>query len=80
MLSHEYGQKTADGILMNVKLTHQDIADMTGLTRESVTRTMDKLQKEDEVTILDNKLIRLNAGFLRQFRSGQGAGGSARMR
>jgi CRP-like cAMP-binding protein len=67
MLSHEYGQKTADGILMNVKLTHQDIADMTGLTRESVTRTMDKLQKENEVTILGNKLIRLNAGFLRQY-------------
>ena len=67
MLSHEYGQKTADGILMNVKLTHQDIADMTGLTRESVTRTMDKLQKDNEITILNNKLIRLNAGFLRQY-------------
>ena len=67
MLSHEYGQKTQEGISMNVKLTHQDIADMTGLTRESVTRAMDKLQKDNEISILGNKLIRLNAEFLRQY-------------
>ncbi|MFZ5907869.1 MAG: Crp/Fnr family transcriptional regulator [Nitrospirota bacterium] len=67
MLSHEYGKKTPEGILMELKLTHQDIADMTGLTRESVTRSMDKLQKENEISVLNNKLIRLNTGFLRQY-------------
>ena len=30
MLSDEYGQKTPEGIVLNIKLTHQDISDMTG--------------------------------------------------
>ncbi|MEW6584698.1 MAG: Crp/Fnr family transcriptional regulator [Nitrospirota bacterium] len=70
MLSHEYGEKTPDGLVVNIKLTHQDIADMTGLTRETVTRVMDRLQKDDELSVLDNKLIRLSKKFLQQYPPG----------
>jgi len=42
MLSDEYGKKSSDGITLNIKLTHQDIAEMTGMTRETVTRILDK--------------------------------------
>ncbi len=65
MLSDEYGEKTPEGITLNIKLTHQDISDMTGLTRETVTRVLDKLQKSNEIQILDNKSIRINPDFLR---------------
>ncbi len=65
MLCDEYGKKTPDGIVLNIKLTHQDISDMTGLTRETVTRVLDKLQKSKEISILDNKSIRLSPDFLR---------------
>lgn len=66
MLSKDHGQKTAEGITINVKLTHQDIADMTGLTRETVTRILDKWQKNGDISILKNRFIQLRSDFLRR--------------
>jgi CRP/FNR family transcriptional regulator len=66
MLSYDNGKKTPEGIILNVKLTHQNIADMAGLTRETVTRVLDKWQKIVDITILKNKIIRLNSDFLQK--------------
>lgn len=66
MLSEEYGEKTSEGTILNIKLTHQDISDMTGLTRETVTRVIDKLQKNEEISILKNKYILLSNKFLQK--------------
>jgi CRP/FNR family transcriptional regulator len=66
MLSDEYGIKTPEGVTLNIKLTHQDISDMTGLTRETVTRVIDKMQKNKEITILKDKLIQLTPKFMQQ--------------
>jgi CRP/FNR family transcriptional regulator len=63
MLVDEYGVKDKQGITLNIKLTHQDISDMTGLTRETVTRVIDKLQKLKAITILKSKFIQLNPSF-----------------
>jgi len=63
-LSLENGSKTPEGIVLNLRLTHQEIADMTGLTRESVTRVFDKLQKDGEITVLKNKRICLSHKFV----------------
>lgn len=65
MLSDEYGKETAEGVVLTIKLTHQDISNMTGLTRETVTRVIDKLQKNGEISVMDKKFIRLNPGFVR---------------
>lgn len=66
MLADEYGDKTKDGIILNIKMTHQDIAEMTGMTRETITRIVDKWQKSGEITVLKNKFIRLNPIFLKK--------------
>jgi len=63
MLSEEHGKRTAEGIILNANLSHKEISEMTGLTRETVTRVMDKWQKAGEVAILKNKSIRLNPAF-----------------
>lgn len=63
MLAETYGKETPHGMILSIKLIHQDIADMTGLTRETVTRVLDKLQKAGEITILENKFIELNPEF-----------------
>jgi CRP/FNR family transcriptional regulator len=63
-LSCDKGKKTPEGILLNMKLTHQEIADMAGLTRETVTRAIDKWRKGGEITVMENKFIRLNVKFL----------------
>jgi CRP/FNR family transcriptional regulator len=64
-LSDDHGKKTEDGITLQIKLTHQDIADMSGLTRESVTRVIDKWKREKTVTILKNKYIHLSKDFFK---------------
>ena len=63
MLSETYGIETPTGTELNIKLIHQDIADMTGLTRETVTRVLDKWQKTGEITVLKNKHIMLRPEF-----------------
>ena len=68
-LSFENGSKTPEGIVLNLKLTHQEIADMTGLTRESVTRVLDKLQKDGAITVLKNRRICLSHKFVKNTRT-----------
>jgi CRP/FNR family transcriptional regulator, cyclic AMP receptor protein len=63
MLAEGHGAKTDRGTVLNIKLIHQDIADMCGLTRETVTRVLDRYVKSGEITIVNNKLIRLNPEF-----------------
>lgn len=66
LLSGEYGEEGDGGLMLRIKLTHQNIADMTGLARETVTRMLDKWQKEGEITILQHKFICLNRDFLKK--------------
>ena len=66
MLSDKYGEKTAEGVTINMKLTHQEIAEMTGMTRETVTRVLDRWQREGEINILKNKFIHLSPIFLQK--------------
>lgn len=69
LLANEYGGKTTEGTLLNIKLTHQDIADMAGVARETATRAIDKLNKEGEIKVLKNRSILLGPDFLqRDFR------------
>jgi len=64
MLSDKYGEKTAEGVTLNIKLTHQEIAEMTGMTRETVTRMIDKWQKDGEISVLKNRFIHLSSHFI----------------
>jgi len=66
MLSNKYGEKTSKGITLNIKLTHQEMADMSGMARETVTRVLDKWSKEGEINILENKRIQLRLDFLQR--------------
>jgi CRP/FNR family transcriptional regulator len=63
LLSETYGEKTEKGTILKIKLIHQDIADMIGLTRETVTRVLDKWQKGGEIIILKNRYILLCPEF-----------------
>ncbi len=65
-LSVTNGEPVKEGTLLNIRLTHQTLASMTGLTRESVTRTLDILQKDKCINMRgrDRKVILL-PGFLK---------------
>lgn len=62
-LSREHGKQDAEGTILTVRLTHQDIANMVGTARETVTRTIDKWQKDGEIKFLKGKYILLRHAF-----------------
>jgi CRP/FNR family transcriptional regulator len=66
LLSGKHGEKKDNGITINTKLTHQNIASMSGVARETVTRIIDRLQKDGDITVLKNKFIHLNLDFLKK--------------
>jgi CRP/FNR family cyclic AMP-dependent transcriptional regulator len=62
-LSREHGRQDAEGTVLTIRLTHQDIANMVGTTRETVTRTIDKWQKDGEIKFLEGRYILLRHDF-----------------
>ena len=63
ILSEDHGEKTQSGTTLRIKLIHQNVADMTGLTRETVTRVLDKWKRTGEIRITKDKFIHLNPEF-----------------
>jgi len=51
----ERGEPAPEGVLLKLRLTHQNIADMTGLTRETVTRVIDKWKKQGLLFVDENR-------------------------
>ncbi len=56
-LSNKVGVETAKGVLIDMRLTKQDVADMVGTTVETSIRTFSKFKKEGLVTDADGKII-----------------------
>lgn len=46
LLSKEIGEQTSDGIRIGARLSHQQLADLIGTTRVTVTRTLGVLRKK----------------------------------
>jgi len=57
-LSEQHGISTEAGLVINVKLTHQQLANMVGTVRESVTKVLQELLDEGAIQI-DKKMITL---------------------
>ena len=56
-LSDKAGEKTPDGVQINMKLTKQDIAEMVGTTVETSIRTMSKLSKSGILISKSGKIV-----------------------
>ncbi|GAB5047081.1 Crp/Fnr family transcriptional regulator [Thermodesulfovibrio sp. TK110] len=56
-LATKYGKKLAEGILIDLKLTKQEIAEMAGTTTETAIRIIGRLKKEGYITEQKRKII-----------------------
>lgn len=56
-LADKAGEKVTEGIVINMKLTKQDIAEMVGTTVETSIRTMSKLTKAGIVSAKAGNII-----------------------
>lgn len=62
----ERGEDVPGGVLLKLRLTHQNIADMTGLTRETVTRVIDKWKKTGLLSIDENRHMLISHSFFEE--------------
>lgn len=56
-LADKTGKETEDGLLINMKLTKQDIAEMVGTTVETSIRTMSKFKRLGMISEKEGKII-----------------------
>lgn len=56
-LSEKHGVPYKSGVLIDLKLTHQQMADMTGAVRETVTKVLLDLQSEGMIKIEKKKVF-----------------------
>ena len=64
-LSDKTGEKTEGGVLINMRLTKQDIAEMVGTTVETSIRTMSKFKKSGLIAEKDGKIVVRNVEKLK---------------
>ncbi len=56
-LSNKVGTETKEGLVIDMRLTKQDVADMVGTTVETSIRTFSKFKKEGLVADSDGKIV-----------------------
>lgn len=59
-LAQEHGQKTAEGVEINLPLNRQELANMVGTSRETVTRILSRLNKENLIILDKHKIVILD--------------------
>ncbi|MHB1564873.1 MAG: Crp/Fnr family transcriptional regulator [Leptospirillum sp.] len=66
-LMEKEGQKTDDGVpFIQDRLTRQELASLSGLTRETVSRSLGTFVQTDTIRIKDNKIFLVNEARLRK--------------
>jgi CRP/FNR family transcriptional regulator, cyclic AMP receptor protein len=65
-LAEESGKKTPDGIVINSRPTHQDLANMTGTTRETVSRILKQLENRNYISLSGKKVTLLDPERLKR--------------
>jgi len=63
--SNTYGKIVPDGIVLEMKLNHTELAEMIGATRESVTRMLGAWKEQGTLDMLDGKLMIRDMAALR---------------
>ncbi|AJE03492.1 Crp/Fnr family transcriptional regulator [Geobacter pickeringii] len=62
-LGERHGVMDARGVIITMKLTHKDFASYTNLARETVSRLMTSLRKQNEIELVGSHQILLTKAF-----------------
>jgi len=65
-LAEQYGKVTSDGVELSIKLSHQELANIIGSTRETVTLMLGELQNENLIRTGRRKIVLTNMEKLAQ--------------
>ena len=64
-----YGIRDQRGVIIAMKLTHNQIANYASVSRETATRTLNRFMKNDEIEFLGNKHILMKNPFVIKLKS-----------
>lgn len=56
-LTEQYGKTVDEGVLLDIKLSHQELASIIGVTRETVTTLLGEMQHEGLLTISRQRVV-----------------------
>lgn len=62
----KFGEKTGDSIVLTMPLTHQNIADILNIARETVTHCMTRLQDKGVIKLEDKTIVIPSVAALKQ--------------
>ncbi|ADU31238.1 Crp/Fnr family transcriptional regulator [Evansella cellulosilytica] len=65
-MSNEYGKKISNGILINRKVTNQELANFVGATRESINRILKRLINHNIISVNTKYITILNKQYLEE--------------
>src|SRR5690606_19122695 len=65
-LTNSYGIQEEHGILINLPLTNQELANFCGMTREVINRLLSELKKLNKLSMLDGKMIIHDLQYLKK--------------
>lgn len=63
IFSKKFGTQDKNGIIINIKLTHKDLANFAAVSRETASRIISTLMKSGELELVDNKYFLLKPSF-----------------
>ena len=63
-LASRHGIRDARGTIVDLKITHQELAEMVGTSRETVTRALARLRKQGILSIEQRRIILIDAEAL----------------
>jgi len=65
-LANSYGRETEQGVLIDIALTNQQLANFCGTARESVNRMLNELKKKNIVTFKQGKITVHDLDYLKK--------------
>lgn len=64
-MSNSYGVQKQDGIMIDLPLTNQELANFCGTSRESTNRILNELKKDEIITVKRGKITILDLQYLK---------------
>ncbi len=68
-LAERFGENNGVGVLIDVRLTHQDLANMIASTREAVSKVMSEFQREGVIESRNRRIAVVNREALGEYAS-----------
>ncbi len=66
-LAGDYGKQVEKGLLIDIELSRQEMADMVGTTRETISRAISRFKKEKSIAEEKDRIIIVNVQKLKQW-------------